>query len=373
MSEELDLSGLDDSSKKQFKKEVEHKIDEKKKKKQWRHDLENNPDVREYLSQFNHFGVSRFFDEYIQHKYLAYKHKKLYADLLESKRTEYIDTATEHLKVLLQKKMFDMQCLWRANQLTIDGIEIAQDFIMWEHKILDCPFLEIDEDDIELYQEFLRSGKPELFEFLIDGWQDYDSYKQTDDGSENDLPLWYEFHNLKTGNGVLSQLQDIKGEKEKFYRSLAFNSEQRPEVPPYEPDFRPYIDDKEEEVRRKVAKIIEDTESQKYIENYHKFKKISDRNLDDVWFSLNEIEEPVPVESHEDFREALEIAYKKYWFGKIAEHLPIAYNQYLFSRKMNLAASKGKYDHFYVSIREDVANHILKGRELNGEPRDFNY
>lgn len=374
MSEELDLSGLDDLSKKRIKQEVKDSVEGTKLKERWKMELENNPDVQEYLKKYRSSTISFFIDSYVQNKYLAYKYRKHYADQVERDRSIWIEEATKHLALILQKKLFDMQCLWRANQLEISEIDIALDFSIWEIKIFECPFLEINTLDLELYSEFLLSGKTHYLEPIEGDWQDYEFYKDSDDGSERELPAWYQYHNFKTGNGSLLQLHDCKGEKEKFYIGLSEGHKtENKATSEYLQDERPFLFDFAEEATEDIVNQFEDAEAKKYIQNYLRYNKSSDMDIDELWYNLSNVEECIPIESHYDYKQALEKAYNNYFFGKVAEHLSIAYSQYLFNRKMNISTADILGRDVYDNLRKKLCSSILKGRELNGEPRDFNY
>lgn len=378
MEENYDDPELDDYTRKKIKKEIEDNLEEKKLTKQWRSELEANDSFQSYLSGFKTNTVEVFLDMYLRRKYQAYKHKIFYAEQLEKMRTQWIDEANEHLEPILQKKLYDMQCLWRANKLTIEGVEISFDFKLWGNDILNCPFLELTTDDIELYQDFLKSGEADLYCNSFHDWQDYDDLKKAYAGdSDFEMPEWYEYHNMRTGNGPLSLLSDVREPKERFYIDIANENDEKKKAKihssPYVPDDRPFLWYSDDETVTFIVNTFEDAESKKNMQNYLQYKKTSDFDLDRLIMDMSEIDDYIPIESHYDYKQALEIAYNKYFLGKVSEHLPIAYEQYLFNKSMNLDNAKEKFHDSYVNIRNDYYKSILDGRELNGEPRDLNF
>ena len=68
---------------------------------------------------------------------------------------------TERLKEILQKKLFDMQCLWRAEKIIIPEINVSSDFRYWEANIFNCPFIEpVTENEIEIILKHLTKEEP---------------------------------------------------------------------------------------------------------------------------------------------------------------------------------------------------------------------
>lgn len=374
MSEEFedsfDESELDERTKDIIKKEAKEFLKKKKLTTQWREEIECNIAIQEYFKGYSESSIEHFVNSYLDKKYRAHKYKKYYAKKLERKRTQWIDKADDHLEFILQKKLFDFQCLWRAEQVELEGVEICFDFDVWEGDIFNCPFLEIHDDDIKMYQDFLNSGALDS-DWWTSDWQDYYSLKEDD----SEMPEWYDYHNMHTGNSALLLLPNLRGDKEEFYVGL-YRDEENKNHPPSEwkYDPKPSLSVYDEEFMKFVNEF-EDAESRTMLENLHNEESGYDRSEDfnDVVRRMDEVEEFIPIESHYDYRQALRIAYFKYYFGKIAEHLPQAYEQYLFTKSMNLGASKGAYSDEIRGYSDTYREKIIKGRILNGEPGDLNF
>ena len=56
----------------------------------------------------------------------------------------------------------------------------------------------------------------------------------------------------------------------------------------------------------------------------------------------------------------------------IVAHLPMAHELYLFNKQMQINSTK-VVEPFYYEFREKYKEKILKGREINGEPRNFDF
>ncbi|MFY0483025.1 hypothetical protein ACI6PS_10475 [Flavobacterium sp. PLA-1-15] len=375
MEENLDDSGLDDYSKQKYEESVVELETEKSLKIKWRKEIMENTAIQQYFEKFHDTSVESFIKGYLSKKYLAFRYRDMYSRKLEKIRTKWIDEATEHLEPILQKKLFDLQCLWRAEQIELEGVEIAFDFDVMQNDIFNCSLVDITQEDIALYQSFLTSGQGDLYCNNFHEWQDYDSLTQ-DDEEYVSLPEWYLFHNLRTGNDRLLLLPNIRGKKENLYADLA-RKKKWEEVESTHPvrEIKPFISEYDEETMAFFVNTFENAEHKKNILNYKEYNdRTSDEyNIEEIVGYMSEIEDYIPIESHYDYREAIVLAYNKYFFGKVSEHLPLAYEQYLFNKSMNFGKERSEHYKFYLDLRLSCYNRILDGRELNGEPRDLNF
>ncbi len=74
---------------------------------------------------------------------MASGYGKRYANNEEQHGIKWVSKVSDHLQYIQQKKLFDAQCLWRAEQLDIPDIQICYDFMIWEKDILNCPFIDV--------------------------------------------------------------------------------------------------------------------------------------------------------------------------------------------------------------------------------------
>lgn len=375
---------LDKYTKDKVEQGINDLLEEKELKIKWRKEISENQSMQEFFLGYNESSVESFISNYIIKKYQAFKWEDYYSKRAEERRDKWINLAHEHLKFILHKKLFDLQCLWRAEQITLEGVEICFEFECWRDDIINCPFIEpLTKQDIELYQSFLHQND-DYYGFDIYVAQDYDEFKEeytsTDDNQDCSMPEWYEFHNSRTGNGSLLLLPDIRGEKEAFYMDInrqkkAENRKTDIAVTPSQPiDQRPILSSYDEKDFMFFVETFEDRATQIKIRNYNEDRKSSngqDIEYDMLIYNMIEENEYIPIEAHYDFREALKKAYTKFKNKNIAEHLPMAHEQYLFNKKMGFLVDSEKRD--YDEIKEKYRNAILTGRELNGEPRNFDF
>lgn len=364
-----------------YEKNVTELFEEKELKIKWHKEILENDSMQEYFKNFNPHSIDTFISFYLAEKYLAYKYADSYQRRADTKRSRWIDAAEKHLKIIQHKKMFDAQCLWRAEQIQLEGVAISFDFRCWIKDILNCPFIEaVTEDDIRMYQDYLATTD---FDYRDDDdfhdMQNYDRFRENYHGDEDEgtpLPDWYDYHNLRTGNSSLLLLPDIRGEKEDFYIEL-FRDDACKDAPPpapYVPDTRGILMTSDIEKMTFFVKTFEDEETRVKYGNYlavNKKQEDTDFDLGDLLYDLKNEEEVFPIAAHHDYREALFKAYNSFYAKKLAEYLPIAHQQYLFNRQMGLITKAP--DNFYLGLRGKYLNMILDGRALNGEPRNLDF
>ncbi len=204
----------------------DHPIDKATQEKQWLEELKNSEAVQKYLAGFNPDSVDSFLKDYLFRKSIWHSGATYLTGNIENEQIQWVNTAFEHLEIIQQKKLFDAQCLWRAEKIKFAGVEICEDFKVWENDVLNCPFIEpVNEEDIDLYALYLRQNNADAEVEPYGEWQEYDEIKEaynTSNANRN-FPEWYDFHNGRTGNGTLMLLPDIRGEKEEFYCDLHFD------------------------------------------------------------------------------------------------------------------------------------------------------
>jgi hypothetical protein len=348
-------------------------------------ELSEKTAIQEYLKKFSDTSVANFIDSFASYKSMWLQFGDMYAEQREDNSIKWVIRASEHLKYILQKKMFDMQCLWRAEKIEIDGVALCYDFQVWEKDILNCPFLEpVTEDDIALYSEYLlssNSGEEEHL-FFYESWQEFDeiveAYKT--DNSNRYFPDWYDFYNNRRGKGSYMNLPNIRGEKEEFYMDLARNYNQKKNetnnalpAPVIQAEFLSYYDKKQ---RDWFVKTFETKEVQQQYEAFEWHAR-NDDIREDIEISLCTLysaEEPVIMEAGLDWAEAIKKTAKKYTCRKIAEALPEAWEQYMMNIQMNIAFPTKTDGHKTEDyIRNMYKEGIILGRKLNGETEDLNF
>ena len=68
--------------------------------------------------------------------------------------------AEDALREIQQKKLFDLQCQWRAEMIELKGISTTNDFEYWEMNIREAKFLtRITEGELKTYMDYLKSSE----------------------------------------------------------------------------------------------------------------------------------------------------------------------------------------------------------------------
>ncbi len=314
--------------------------------------LENNPAYKELKeNNFESEWDDKFFKEYYGKEVtwsLSWGPKLI--KRMHHNRNPFLYYTEDALCEIQQKKLFDMQCQWRAQLIEIKGISSTFDFEYWEINIRDAKFLSpISEDELKVYMDYLKSSEYRV-NWKCHTWQDYKAIKNdyhTNSGRSL-IPPWYHYHNYATQNSSLLQLPDIIGEKEKTY--LQKYDEYRTETLTKNPDAsipdnRPRLPNDRDalinflrqfnydnNVLNQVIGEVEETQG-----------SIAFRYYYDATEYLVEEPEPLPIEENEDWKEAfLDVVYK-YRNNRVAKLLPDMYADYL-SNKLDQTVPCRKVD-----------------------------
>ena len=206
------------------------------------HELRTNPDYQPYFAGYTSASVAAFITAYAQRKARYVLHGPTYAQWSERHAAELHTEAYQRLWDIQQKKLFDLQCRWRAKEIDLPGVNIYQQFDEWENHPERCEFLPpIEPDEVELYRAYLLS--PECLDaadhysdWRPDNWQNYadahltkepdfdpDDFYRDDEASMNNyhpgyLP-WYRYHDRHHGTDMLA-LPDLRGERQKHYATV---------------------------------------------------------------------------------------------------------------------------------------------------------
>lgn len=339
-------------------------------------DILTNERYEKFFAPYDKDSRKNFADRYSHIKQSYTKYARMYQSEKDHDLLEYLPEAQEKLWEIQQKKLFDLQCRWRAGLIELPGVECTFDFIALEKDIKNVSFIPpITQDEVNLYIRYLQSDNTNEKDYIT-GWQDYDEFKEDD----SSLPDWYAFYNLHTGAGSLLLLPDIKGDKESFYRKIESEHEiqikknngtyQEPE--PY--IAKPYLNVYNSSTIQKFVDAYEDNKNKLLYSNYRnsddKNDGLLERAQDTICLILSNIKELVPIEANSDWRKAILLAVNKYENKKIIKALNTAYSEYKVRIEMKLGYSKSENQYLWF---DNIKQQILKGRELNGEERNFNY
>ena len=354
-------------------------------------ELKTNEAIQNYFKEFTPASVASFIEYYAVFKSKWHESGELWMKVKEEHELKWTEAGWWHLEMIQQKKLFDVQCLWRAEQIQLPEIELGCDFLYWERNILNCPFIDpITEDEMDLYQRYLQSENVELKEdmdpFL--NLQNYVILKEawSNEESDDNFPEWYEFYNSRKGTASLMDLPDIRGKKERFYLDTARSPEKKKALAElYQAFHTPPGEYRDKEGRKTlsafshedVAFFVEAFEDKQTREFYracswaYKDEEEEERLQEDIKLLLS-APEPIAVGEHGDWREAIAHAVRKYTIQLISEHLSEAFSQYQMNRSMGIAFPEKDTEHLKKG-KEEVVKDILLGRKMNGENEDLDF
>ncbi|MCL5031109.1 MAG: hypothetical protein M1480_19055 [Bacteroidetes bacterium] len=287
-----------------------------------------------------------------------------------------------------QKKLFDMQCEWRAEEIKIQEVVVSPEFEYWGEHISLCPFISpVTQQELELYMEFISSVPYDDKIEWVENWQDYDeflSFSNVENKTEWDsreYPLWYKFHDSRTKQNFFRNLPNIRGEKESFYINKMREKrrkeweEKEKNNPGKNADNRPWMNSFYENCE-KFIEMFEDAKLLKLHKARDRWEELNDdRDLNNAKETLQLASEAVEMDYNENWRQGIIDAANGYRRKKILQELPKVYKDYKFRLSISLPfedTHDRKYDIASVKV-EHWKEDILDAREINDEPRDFNF
>jgi len=353
------------------------------------YELRHNDRYKEFFATYHPDDIEEFIKSYARRKVTWVNWGKFYYEHNEDHQLRFYNMAQSCLWQIQQKKLFNLQCQWRAEKIKIPGITTSMDFRYWEYNIKQCNFVQpITQWEFDLYMEYFQNPDAEVdpaeadYEFE---WQDYlrftEEYNNAKEGEELIIPLWYQFYDTRMGTDKLMNLNDLRGEKESKYLKLYYDNiskttaEEKSDTTPTKKDTAEYLSVYNPTIIEKFVRSYEDRDILKYFLSYEKSHKpmdFADELAEMAFKELKEISEVIPVRASSDWRESLIEAWEEYRGKQILKLLPLVYEDYL--QKQELGISYEKEESVEVNEElEEWKTAILKGRELSGEAADFNF
>ncbi|GET34610.1 hypothetical protein PbJCM13498_34730 [Prolixibacter bellariivorans] len=354
-------------------------------------ELKESEKGKKYLEKYADQSKDDFISRYVDWKISLVKSYNYYFGLLNERDTlelKYQNYATEALKSILKKKLFNMELQWRAGQLEIEEVKISFDFLYWHQNIMACPFIPmITPEEIALMKSFLLSLDDP---YPRRPWEldipDYQHVMEKDEnGNYSDMPDWFEYYDSRMGTNLLLLLPDKKGPIEEMYINLARKTQKKAKPakksPPPPADKRPvlsgYIDfyiefARETETDPYILKLFDGMEI--HIQKID--RESSPAELEGPLATLQDADRPIYFDSHLVWYKAILKAASQYKNQKVAEALDTVYEQYVTYKELGFTYeldNKFGMNDTYQMIREQLREAILDAREMRGEPRDFNY
>jgi hypothetical protein len=326
--------------------------------------------------EYTEESVKSFIETYASYKASLQQNGNPHKENARMERERMEKLAIKCLAEIQHKKLFDLECQWRANRIKLPRVEISEDFNVLAENILQADVPEqITFYDIEFYQQYLVSPEADLYH--VGPLYPYfgtvkDAFENDDNDHEGAIPIYFKYHMQKTGSDSYLRLTDIRGKKEGFYEKLFYQNQKKKNTPQpvTEKPLKPSLSTMDEEIAR-VAAQFDSKKLARFIRNFNESNSNSFVKVDFAFLYLSQQTETIPIESGDNWRESLYIAYKRHEYKCLSAILPQVWEEYLMKKKMNVAFESDQQ--MWQKRREMTAKRILEGRLLNGEPANFDF
>ncbi|MCX6151084.1 MAG: hypothetical protein NTX22_11200 [Ignavibacteriales bacterium] len=342
-----------------------------------KNELRTNPIYQDFFKNYNPLSVEAFIENYAIKKarYIGYGEmiNKCYENAFLRRQIE----AEERLWEIQRKKLFDLECQWRAEVIKIPEIEVTVDFEYWEKNIENCLFIPpITEDEFEMYRDYLLSE--DFYDFKMEWkWMGYKEIKENHK-EYGTLPSWYEYYDLRKGTGSFLVLPDIRGDKEEYYINIwRNNNSSKPKTKRViDPDPRPFLKSYDLSIIEEFIKKYEDHKTLEYFKIYEGELHKSNDEVEQALRVLREADEVVPMENNYDWKLAIIQTAKKFEQKKLSEALEAVFKKYSYRLKIGIAQETLSSESNIMWIKNwsnEIKQKIIKARVLNNEPADLNF
>jgi hypothetical protein len=383
-------------------------------------ELDDDRRLDSFFNEFRADTIQPFKEQYAFTKANLLLNGEVYIQNKQNRDLHFHKEAEEILWHIQQKKLFDIQCLWRAERIKLEGVDIIEDFNYWSVDIKRCPFLPpITVQEMELLMQYVQSHSYDEPLFSIFSWQDYNTYKEEHLGEHESLsmPEWYHYYNMHRGTESLLLLPDIRGEKEEGYQNNGLKDiMDKKEVPftdredrskpktkakkveekydMYDPppyvspeiigmgDTRPWINNDWKKGWGEFINLFENSELKKVHEarirlSENNLERFDYWELEDAFDTLRLSVENYAMEPYFAWKDGIIRLAQKFKKDKIAEALPLVFEQYLFKVENNIVPFINRQETQDIKRAKASANDhkrwILRGRKLQGEPMNFDF
>lgn len=328
------------------RKEIERIIKADELKRQYMEELHTRPCYRDFFNHYNDESVHAFIDEYAKRKAHYTIHGEIKADEQSEAELKFRHIAEKYFAEIQQKKLFDLQCLWRAGKINLDGIGTTADFTPLEFCIFSVPFLKpVTAHELNIYLDYLTTEESANCHDYR--WQDFDSFKLAMESNQPDrIPEWYRFYDKALGADSLLKEEDKRGLEE----SKWLKNENREENP---------FDDSAERGKpdlefnyNSLEFFVYTFEDRKTIRQFmasERFHPEIDNNglLNDAWKLLRESDDDIKFAKTGDWKNVLIETADRYRKKKTAECMKDLFKEYQLRLKAGIPFRAGENDSLF--------------------------
>lgn len=348
----------------------------------WKAELLQNENLKSYMNYYRGGDFESFTN------YIVDRKMRLIKDLdWLIKRHDYTPEikhrkeAEKAIELIQHKKLFNIQCLWRANQFEHPLLRCTYDFHFWDRHVNDCPFLDpVSTEDIQLMQAYLRKPDVELTGlFLWIGYQDYDELLKMEDDHYINMPPWYEFYDGYRNTGNLLKLPDLRTPYEDMLWDAVRKENKRKEkenpIPPVVHDKRKFFHNSD-----KIDKYFKTFEKDKHFKEINKeyskyMKEVMERNddeLDMAIYTLRQAKETIYMVGGKEWKEAIKETAQRHINLMVADDLDLLHEADALFTELGISTSKQDLTEEALEHSNGVIRNLKNGALLLGiEPDKY--
>ncbi len=341
-------------------------------------EMENNEQYKVYFAQYDGASIKPFIKLYARHKAHLEVHGNIKHKIEQRLLEDWQEVSWKCLEEIQHKKLFDLSCQWYVGEVkNIPGIENSRDFPIIGNRILNHSHISsISEDELSFYLQYLDEEKNVLgYNDMFQDYQEYTLIKEHFDSHMNTGIPYYDYHNKFSGNDRFLSLKAIKKEKEDAYFKAALKErrKKRTKTPPPVKSMANIGTEYEELIR--FAKEFNDLKTANFIGSMSEYIA-NQQDCSQEWAInyLNKIgAEQIPISANENWIDALYETAIGHRQEKVREILPAVYEEYLMKKMSGIIFDPEKIHYENKILEKWHKTAILDGRELCGEPRNFDY
>lgn len=324
--------------------------------------------------------IKKFLTAYSKHKARVIEEGDGFTRHIHQMGEEHKKMAWNAYGAILNRKLFILQCRWRAEQVVLKDIAVSYDFWYWGRDPYICPFIdEVTAEELELMKGFLLQPAFSRRDLeRVDNWQAYDEYVASPEESTNswnEYPKWFDYCDAHGSDPDWRSLPDIRGQKERAYLYGDRDARTTPEAADTsekETKKDLHYNDKEL-MAAELADLLGDMTTAQYIRD--KYDARRGQLYPDVDIALMHFEayhtEKFPVQANDNWGVGLNLATDQFFARRAAEVLEETHEEYIY-RKANDLLKKDERN-FFGRITAQYREIILEARKEKGEPADFNF
>jgi len=310
---------------------------------------------------------------------------------------EYLSICWSSLEQIQNKKLFDLQCQWRAGHIkSLPDINTTEDFKAVKEKILDYRGIPpVSEEEVGIYIDYLHcydisaNAEWNYRKWYTTYFQDHQIVKdiilgkEVDEHNKADYSYFQYCYNRFGGYDLLA-LPDVKKDKEEYYMQLVAKKNKRKQAhgngnndgaatarkvnEPFKINYRcgtSYL--------KEMALLVGNKKLAEHIDC--KVRRHDNGLFTSLSFAIDYLkdlpQEDIQLDEDKEWKSTILEAVEKHKIKNAIGLLPTVYEEYKMKWEQNIRITAEKK--YPYSIHHMYNNFVLEGRELNGEPRDFNY